>query len=550
MTIADTGSLTVGAALLHALKDCGASEVFGIPGDFALPFFKVIEESEILPLYLMSHEPGLGYAADAAARFNGKLGVVAVTYGAGAFNVVNAVAMAYAEKSPLVVISGAPGAGEGAGGLQLHHQTRTLQSQAKVYEEITCDQLIIANPETAHDDIARVLDNCLRYSRPVYIELPRDVVMRRCRPVIPPDWDPVDEPALNAVADEILSRLKHAQNPLLMAGIEVKRFDLEGEVAELARRLGVPLVTSFMARGLFAGTDAPLIGTYLGIAGDKDISQVVETSDALCLLGTIYSDLNFGVARHAIDMRKAIIAKDREVQLGYHSYADTPLRPLINLLIDKAESIGDATRWHEPEYPADMPIDDGNVEADDVSRVINDLFHEFGPMPMAADVGLAHFTAMNIDTVPLAAPGYYAGMGFAVPAAMGVQAASGQRPIVLVGDGAFQMTGWELGNCRRYGWNPIVLVLNNCCWEMLRTFQPETKYNHLDDWHFARMAEPLGGKGVRVETRRQLHNALTEAWNDETSFHIIEIMIPPGEQPITMTQFVDGVKKLSVLGRP
>jgi indolepyruvate decarboxylase len=91
--------MTLSEALLRALKDRGARQIFGIPGDFSLPFFKVVEESEILPLYTLSHEPAVGFAADAAARVNSCLGVAAVTYGAGAFNMVNAVAAAYAEKA-------------------------------------------------------------------------------------------------------------------------------------------------------------------------------------------------------------------------------------------------------------------------------------------------------------------------------------------------------------------------------------------------------------------------------------------------------------------
>lgn len=79
-----------------------------------LPFFKVIEESRILPHYTLSHEPDIGFAADAAAQYHGSLGVAVVTFGAGAFNLVNAVAGAYAERSPIVVIAGAPGARERA----------------------------------------------------------------------------------------------------------------------------------------------------------------------------------------------------------------------------------------------------------------------------------------------------------------------------------------------------------------------------------------------------------------------------------------------------
>ena len=109
-------------AVLEGLRAYGAREVFGIPGDFALPFFKAVEESGILPLHTFSHEPAVGFAADAAARYTSGLGVAAVTYGAGALNMVNAVAGAYAEKSPMVVVSGAPGTHEGRSGLLLHHQ--------------------------------------------------------------------------------------------------------------------------------------------------------------------------------------------------------------------------------------------------------------------------------------------------------------------------------------------------------------------------------------------------------------------------------------------
>ena len=96
-------------------------------------------------------------------------------------------------------------------------------------------------------------------------------------------------------------------------------------------------------------------------------------------------------------------------------------------------------------------------------------------MPMAADMGDCLFTAMEIDNTALVAPGYYAGMGFGVPAGIGVAVATGRRPLILVGDGAFQMTGWELGNCRRYGLDPIVVLFNNQSWEMLRVFQPEVE---------------------------------------------------------------------------
>jgi indolepyruvate decarboxylase len=157
---------------------------------------------------------------------------------------------------------------------------------------------------------------------------------------------------------------------------------------------------------------------------------------------------------------------------------------------------------------------------------------------------------MDIENTALVAPGYYATMGFGVPAGFGLQAASGQRPLVLVGDGAFQMTGWELGNCRRYGWDPIVLVFDNRGWEMLAAFQPDMPYNRLDDWHFAEIARELGGDGVRVETRRELARALERAVATRGRFQLIDIALPRGRVSGRLGRFVKAVSRSSGMVSP
>jgi indolepyruvate decarboxylase len=324
-------------SLLHALKKHGARQIFGIPGDFALPYFRIIEESKILPLYTLSHEPGVGFAADASARINGSLGVAAVTYGAGALNMINSVAAAFAEKSPLVVLSGGPGKGESRSGLLLHHQAKTLDSQFQIFKEITCDQVRLDDAAKAPADIARVLANCLRHSEPVYIEIPRDMVAVACAPVDAEAPFAPDQDALNACVDEILERLALARSPVLMAGVEVRRYGLEDKVAALSRRLGLPVVTSFMGRGLLADQDAPLVGTYMGVAGFPEVTQLVESSDGLFLLGEIICDTNFAVSETKIDMRKTIQALNSRVNIGYHTYANLPLGRLVDRMLERIE---------------------------------------------------------------------------------------------------------------------------------------------------------------------------------------------------------------------
>ncbi|MGH9341260.1 MAG: indolepyruvate/phenylpyruvate decarboxylase [Acidobacteriota bacterium] len=537
--------MNVAEALLHAAKDHGVHEIFGIPGDFALAFFKVVEESGILPFYTLSHEPGVGFAADAAARLRCAPSVAAVTYGAGALNMINSITAAYAEKSPVIVISGAPGAGESRTGLFLHHQAKTLGSQFEIYKEITCDQTRLDDAQRAPADIARVLLSCRTYSRPVYIELPRDQVFAPCQAVHQAPAPSPDPEALAACAGEIMDRLSGAGSPVLMVGVEVRRYDLEEKVAALARGLGLPVVTSFMGRGLLSEVDAPLLGTYMGLAGSPEIAQLVESSDALLLLGVILSDTNFGVSERQIDLDKAIHVFDGRVTLGYHVYPAIPLADLLDALLDRVEQAdGGAGSVVQQEYPRGLQADDQSITPLDIARAVNDLMDRYGRMPLAADVGDCLFTALDIENTELVAPGYYATMGFGIPAGLGVQAATGRRPLVLVGDGAFQMTGWELGNCRRYGWDPIVLVFNNCSWEMLRAFQPESKFNDLQDWRFAELAAPLGGQGVRVQNRRELKQALEQAASRRGPFQLIEIMLPRGVLSPTLSRFVSAVKRL------
>ena len=530
--------------LLKALKGYGVKEIFGIPGDFALPLFKVIEETNILPLYTLSHEPAVGFAADAAARFHSKPSVAAVTYGAGAFNMVNPVAAAYAEKSPVIVISGGPGRADKSTGLLVHHQAKQLNSQLQVYKEVTCDQVILEEPTLAPAQIARVLKNCIIESRPVYMEVPRDNVFEPCDPVpILPLTSACDVDALDACTNEIIRSIEQARSPVLMVGVEIRRYGLEQEVALLSRKLGIPVATTFMGKGLLAGEAVDLKGTYMGIAGDQALTEQVESSDGLFLLGVLLSDTNFGISEKKIDLRKTILACDGSVSLGFHTYPKIPIRELVLALNKKLPD----KPQHEVtsfDYPSGLELTDTPITPTDIATAVNDMFNQYESLPIAADMGDCLFTAMDIEYTELVAPGYYATMGFGVPSGLGVQAATGRRPLILVGDGAFQMTGIELLNCRRYGWNPIVLVFNNSSWEMLRAFQPESGFNDLDKLDYAALANVIGGRGQVVKTKKELHAALDRAFRDESCFQLIDISLERGLMSNTLTRFVEGIKKM------
>lgn len=162
---------TVSSFLVQQLYDLGVRHVFDVPGDYVLGFYQYLNESKKLMVVNTCDEQGAGIAADAYARING-LGFVCITYCVGGLKVVNAAAQAFAEKSPLVIISGSPGIAERKKNPLLHHKVREFDTQLEIFKHITVDSTVISDPCNAIHDINRVLLSALRYKRPVYIELP------------------------------------------------------------------------------------------------------------------------------------------------------------------------------------------------------------------------------------------------------------------------------------------------------------------------------------------------------------------------------------------
>src|SRR5215471_14097796 len=167
-------SPSIGDYLIQRLYQHGVRHVFGIPGDYVLGFYDLLSKSK-LRIVNTCDEQGAGFAADAYARVRG-LGVVCVTYCVGGLKVANTTAEAFAEKSPVVVISGAPGIKEREKNLLLHHKVREFDTQKKVFDQLTIASTVLSDAQTAFQEIDRVLHAALRYKRPVYIELPRDMV--------------------------------------------------------------------------------------------------------------------------------------------------------------------------------------------------------------------------------------------------------------------------------------------------------------------------------------------------------------------------------------
>jgi indolepyruvate decarboxylase len=161
------------------------------------------------------------------------------------------------------------------------------------------------------------------------------------------------------------------------------------------------------------------------VAGDPAVSDLVEGSDGLLLLGVILSDTNFGVSAGKLDLRRTIQALDRQVTIGFHTYPNLPLADLVDALLARARPLGKPRPAAAPAAcPRGLEADDAPITPGDIARAVNDLFDRRGAMPIASDIGDCLFTAMDIAQTDLTAPGYYAGMGYGVPAGIGAQLAT------------------------------------------------------------------------------------------------------------------------------
>src|SRR2546427_1309698 len=237
-------SQSIGTYLIQRLYAYGVRHVFGVPGDYVLGFFQQLVES---PLQVVNtcDEQGAGFAADAYARVRG-LGAVCVTYCVGGLKVANPTAQAFAEKSPVVVISGAPGTKERVKNPLLHHKVRDFDTQKKVFEQLTIASTVLSDPQTAFQEIDRVLHAALRFKRPVYIELPRDMVSVAGIPhhKTAEMHEHSDPQSLRAALAEAKEMINGARQPVILADVEVHRFGLQDQLLKLVDKTNIPVAAT------------------------------------------------------------------------------------------------------------------------------------------------------------------------------------------------------------------------------------------------------------------------------------------------------------------
>src|SRR2546428_3242249 len=505
-------SPSIGEYLIQRLYAHGVRHVFGIQCDYVLGFYDLLSRSK-LRLVNTCDEQGAGFAADAYARVRG-LGAVCVTYCVGGLKVANTTAEAFAEKSPVVVISGAPGMKEREKNPLLHHKVREFDTQKKVFEQLTIASTVLSAPQTAFQEIDRVLHAALRFKRPVYIELPRDLVSV---PGIPhhrtPEIHERSNPrSLRAALAEAQEMINQARQPVILADVEVHRFGLQDEALKLVQKTNIPVAATVLGKSVIGEQHPFYLGIYEGAMGRDDVRQYVESSDCVIMLGAFMTDINLGVYTARLDPVRSIYATSEKLSIRYHTYEEVRFKDFMRGLLGlrlRRRALG--------KIPRPTPLNQLERSRIGAKLTVKRLFERLNAFlsdntVVVADVGDALFGATDLfirHRTEFLGPAYYASMGFAVPAGIGAQLANPKlRPLVLVGDGAFQMTGMELATAVRFNLNPVVVVLNNRGYGTERHMQ-DGPYNDLLSWNYHRIPEILGkGRGFVIETEEQLDQAL------------------------------------------
>jgi len=540
-----TTTVSIGEYLLSRLQANGVNHIFGVPGDYVLRFYDQLVRSPIAHIGT-TREDTAAFAADGYARCQG-LGALAVTYGVGALNVVNAVAGAFAESSPVVVISGAPGVQEQRSDPMIHHRFGPFTFQREIFERITCAAVVLDDPLIAFRQIDRALLEARRHSSPVYIELPRDQVDAPGTPV--PQEVMVrqqsDPDALRESVEETLQLLMKAQRPAVLAGVQLHRLGLQDALVRFVEKAALPVAATLSGKSVMGERHTAYLGVYEGAMGSAVAKDTIETSDCLLMLGVKFNDVDLGIYTARLDPNVTVRAIYDEVYIRHHRYQNVYLEDFLQAL-SAACPATDSTWQSAAVDTASFKFPQQNHPMT-IQRLIQRIDRALTPdMMVICDVGDCLFAAVDLrvhERTQFLASAFYTSMGFAVPAALGAHIAYPKcRPLVLVGDGAFQMTGTEISTIARLHLNPIVIVFNNAGYGTER-YILEGPFNDIAAWRFDRLSEVFGPlEGYEVSTEEEFEHAFTQAVALSDRPAILNVHLSPRDPSPAMQRLAEHLK--------
>ena len=547
---------TVGQYLVDRLDQLGLGHLFSIAGDYSIEWVQRYVEPSRIEVIEEVNELNAGYAADGYARLRG-IGALCVTYSAGALSAVNAIAGAYVEKIPVVLINGAPSIKKTLEfqqtGVSSHHFITGRETDLQSFEHLTAAAVRVDNPGLAPTLIDYALTTCISEKRPVYLELLEDLVDLSCaRPngVLEPSRARSDQANLEQSVARISARLVAARNPVVWVGVEVDRLGLHERASRLIRQLNIPYVTELLSKAVLGEDDVLFAGVFDGKASSTAVQDLVREADFVLALGVWVTDINS--LGWNVDFGKTAFVSWDTVKDGTYFSPQVALAHVLDGLL--ANGLGRAAPSRRqapaPEVPFVAPPDEA-ITYPGFYQTIPQYLDE--NTIVGSDASLNYFGSMLLK-VPAAggfiAQSSYTAIGYIGPAATGVCLAKQDRQRVMVfsGDGGFQMTAQCLSVQTRFGLDPIVFVLNNGVYgveqwladaSVFTTSKPFYPSCVLHPWNYSKLAEVFGCRGWRASTYGELTEAVAGALANTSSPSIIEVVVAEKSIPDNATWKTD-----------
>jgi TPP-dependent 2-oxoacid decarboxylase len=543
---------TVGDYLLDRLAELGVSEIFGVPGDYNLEFLDHIIAHPTIRWVGSANELNAGYAADGYGRLRGMSALV-TTFGVGELSATNAIAGSYAEHVPVVHIVGGPSKDAQGTRLALHHSLGDgdFEHFFRISREITCAQANLM-PATACREIDRVLSEVREQKRPGYILLSTDVARFPTEPPAAalPRYTGGTSPRALAMFIEAATELIADHRLTVLADLLVHRLQAVKELEGLLAADVVPYATLMWGKSLLDESAANYLGIYAGSASAEPVRTAIEEAPVLVTAGVVFTDMVSSFFSQRIDSARTIDVGQYQSSVAGQVFAPLEMDAALDAL---AQIL--ARRGKSSPPVASPPASSSSAGAEPPARdrpltqpmVWDRLCEALTPGNVVlADQGTS-FYGMADHRLPrgvtfIGQP-LWGSIGYTLPAAVGAGVAHpNRRTVLLIGDGAAQLTVQELGIFSREGLSPVIVVVNNDGYTVERAIHGETApYNDIVSWSWADIPKALGvakHMAFRAETYGELDDAFTAAAAHQDRMVLVEVVLPRLEIPSLLAELV------------
>jgi len=565
MSELQTLPFTVADYLLTRLKQLNVTEVFQIPGDYVKHFTQALEYFDGVTAIGAINELDAAYAADAYGRTRG-LGAVSLQYGVSTFSALNAIAGAYVEFSPVVVISACPGADARQitkmYDVLYHHSTGNMAADQEVYAHVTVGAITLSTSVGAAEKIDNLLIAAITHKRPVYIACYKEVWGEPCpRPSnipLQPIITKSDPLALENAVATAWSQILAAKKPLIFAGVEILRFGLADLLQQIIDASGILYTTTTQGKTVLDEKGDKFIGTYSDAASIKSVHELVTAADCFLTFGTIITDdyLVFIESKYS-DM---VLATTQQIRANYFIYENVTMKDFMEALLAKFKAdkkyplktiAPPPPAYPEPWHSNSDPVWNDQPDVITYNRFFQHSMNFLQDNDLLKDIVITLGVSSSLY-VATNAYGLYQNsflgsaawqcIGFETGAASGAQLGSGKRAWTVAGDGGFMMVCQSLSTLARNNLNAVIFVISNGVYAIeqvyvdMTSFEPgpEHKFDAFDilpKWDYLALAKAFGAHGYSVNTITQLNAVLEKIKNTAGKPTLVEVVIPKKDLP-------------------